>query len=256
MIDTPASSPVIAPEVGSGFGNRVQQLVEKERQSRVLTATQDWWVPEGIHWIDLEGAGPGGGGGSTMSATLPAGSGGGGQSVIGRIRVMPGTRLTYTHGVRGVKGAAGFGFTSDGADGTPSTLMGAGVCLVLLGGRGGKGDGTVGPAVGIAAVSVRGFQLFATSIGASGVVSGFGLAGGAVDAVPGGPMGTVGPASGGGGSTLLGIGAQGANANVGGTSPLDTHSGAGGSGSGVGNGSSNYGGGDGADGQLTIWWED
>lgn len=203
----PPLAPGASTRVGSSFP-AAQQALTRRRVVVRITETRVWVCPAGVTEVHVLLQGGGGGGAGTTSTTQGAGGGGGGALVHGPVRVVPGTAYTITIGA---SGAGGVG-AANGTDGGTSSLIGTGLWMRALGGKGGLTTGAGVTANGTTQTSVFGHKELAGSTGGAGGNALDGSPGGATDLVPaslGGAVSGGRGGGGGGGSSAFALGAVG-----------------------------------------------
>lgn len=228
-----------------GTGTTTSASVEYEQ---TFTTSGTWTAPEGIFAVDVEcWGGGGGGGGSEIKSTYGGGGGGGGgYAKTTNISVTPQQEYQVIIGTGGTGGAAG----ASGNPGDNSTFDTNSVIASGGGGGGGVGSATAGAAGGGGSGSTGG----TTYIGGNGA-TGLNPTGG------GGGEGSGSTSDGGDASGQTGgTGTDGGDGGDGGATETNGTSGSapGGGGGGAGNGRPNSGfaGGDGADGQCTVYYKE
>lgn len=215
--------PMEAPRARRTYGG-LQDLPERPMQlvSREYHETASFVAKS--EWAEVEMQAPAGSGANTDSTTQGPSGGQGGQFGRGLIRFVKGRVYTYTHGAPGAALTGGT-FPANGNDGGTSTLIGPRVRLKLLGGKGGKMDGSVHATRGIEIETTKGWQQWKTTQGGEGNASAVGDNAPDVEDVEGGLAGT-GFSGGGGGSSRRCPGGTGGNTNAAGNAPADPFSGA------------------------------
>lgn len=248
--------PAQAPLGPKTYGRVGADLPERPLKLKIvyLTTDEDFICPDDVTGAEIEMAADGGGGGSGVSTTIGASGGQGGQWLKGWVDLEPGETYAYNKGSKGIGAASGSSSNLNGTDATESTFTGPGVNIRLLGGRGGKGDGSTTAVRGITVVSQKHYSVYATSLGGIANSNADGSPGGNADDQMGGDGGLQ-PGGGGGGATGYGRGAAGGNNDLPGNAVPDANSGAGGAGSGATTSGLTKGGTDGSEGflRLRMW---
>jgi hypothetical protein len=233
-----------------------QRPYPADRTGRVFgVGTHTFLVPESCDGdLDFRLSGGGGGGGGTASDTQSASGGEGAEVVFGRLRVLPGDRLTIVVGDGGTGGVGG----TNGTDGGASSITARGLYIEARGGRAGRSNGTM-PSARTSAYASTQLQIERVPGGLGGLGQTGNVAGGEGQpaglnsgGAGGNPTGGR-PGGGGGGASAFGRGVAGGGPTT--VAPGAINTGAGGSGAGAGEASIPIDGGPGAAGTCTLWFE-
>lgn len=248
-----------------------------DAQSWIQSGVYSFTVPANVNQLYELGIGGGGGGGGGASSALPGGGGGGAGSFgLYTTPVMAGNTLKVIVGFRGAGGAAAtVGSSGQDTSITDSSLLinfmggggggqgqGSGLDSVSAGGSsgstfGGGGGGSSGPGGIAAGTAPASCTSGSFGGGGAGTSSGVAKSGGAsfytTARAIGGTIGGGGGGGGGGGSGFA-AGGNGGNGNSVGIAAATANSGSGGGGGGGNNVGAGAIGGNGASGQVTIYW--